>query len=158
MRSFILSRPSLSFAWHKRGLDHNWAPPQAADLNVWLIHQLFIELPYHAPSIILLLSCIYSAASGKLTAVQQGITLFSLNFAWLPAEACVDSRLRRRMSGAGVPAPSGRGGHDGTQDEAQCARRHHLLRLLDCNCRRHVLILGASPRAFRNNGPSIGQP
>jgi hypothetical protein len=48
------------------------------------------------------------AASGKLTALQQDETAQTLNFAWLTAEAYVDSRSRRRINGVGEPAPSGK--------------------------------------------------
>jgi acyl-CoA reductase-like NAD-dependent aldehyde dehydrogenase len=48
------------------------------------------------------------AASGKLSALQQDETTQTLNFAWFPAEAYVDSGSRRRINGVGEPAPSGK--------------------------------------------------
>jgi hypothetical protein len=93
------------------------------------------------------------AASGKLQSNRQVVCGATLEIAWLPAEASLTSRTWRRITGAGEPAHPGKGSPDGTEDEAQRARRHRLLRLPYCHRIRHVLRLEASTRI----GPSETQ-
>src|SRR3990172_6847003 len=89
---------------------------------------------------------INSAAPGKLHEKGQVDCSAALEIAWHPSTAHVDSRAWRCATGAGEPAHPGRGSPDGTEDEAQRARRHRLLRLPYCDRVRHVLRLEASTR------------
>ena len=89
---------------------------------------------------------INAAASGKLQLRLQDECSATLEIAWLPPEASVTSPVRCRTIGAGEPARPGKGSPDGTEDEAQRARRHRFLRLPYSDRVRHVLRLEASTR------------